>query len=169
MAEQSAAVGVRFGSGSTYSQKEIANPSRSCGPGGSSRLGATTGAPRSERNVVTAISRFSQAEIGFLTFGMHVATRATTGAGRRCTISERRSLCTTGSSTRSLFSRARDTAASTARRDRSSRPTRSSPLLVIRSRFSVRQRTTFPFRRGRNGSHPPPSAPRRGVSVFRPL
>src|SRR5829696_29224 len=56
--------------------------------------------------------------------GMQVATRPTTGAGFRCTISENISLRTTGSSTRSLCSRVRDTAASTARRERSSRSLR---------------------------------------------
>src|SRR5215203_5625749 len=145
IAEQSS-VGVRSGSGSTYFQKLIGKPSRSWGPGGSSWLGTTTGAPCPASYIVTAISRSSQPSIGVRSLGMQVATRATTGAGFRCTMSENRSLSTVGSSTRRSFSQSLDTTASTESRWRSSRTRRrlSNPLRVVTPPSQIADEATGP-------------------------
>jgi hypothetical protein len=68
--------------GSAWVQKLSTRPSCSCGPGGSSSDGATTGAPARARWPATASSRRCHAGPG-RTLAIVPATRATTGAGRR--------------------------------------------------------------------------------------
>ena len=63
---------------STYVQKLSASPSCSCGPGGSSPLGATTGAPAAASRLAIATSRSSHASPG-RKVDVTVVTRATTG------------------------------------------------------------------------------------------
>ena len=63
----------------------IHNPSCLCGPGGSRSLGVTTWSVRSARKVPTATSRASHCSTSSCKIAVPVITRATTGAGFRCT------------------------------------------------------------------------------------
>src|SRR3954470_2720471 len=63
----------------------IQNPSRSCGPGGRMSLGATTRSVRSAKKAATATSRASHRSASSCKTAVPVITRATTGAGLRCT------------------------------------------------------------------------------------
>lgn len=73
----------RPGRMSRYSQRLITNPSTSCGP--ACGAGATTGPPRAAACAATVTSRASQAAGSRRVHAVRVATRASTGAGARCT------------------------------------------------------------------------------------
>ena len=63
----------------------IQNLSCSCGPGGRMSLGGTTKSVRSARKAPTATSRASHCSTSSCKTAVPVITRATTGAGLRCT------------------------------------------------------------------------------------
>ena len=77
--------GGACGSCGTNFHSVIHNPSRSCGPGGRRSLGATTTSLRSATKAPTATSRASHRSTSSCRTAVPVITRATTGAGFRCT------------------------------------------------------------------------------------
>ena len=92
----------------------IHNPSRWCGPGGRMSLGATARSVRSARNEATATSRASHCSVSSCKTAVPVITRATTGAGFRCTSTLLPAAIRTASSQATPCSRATACAAASA-------------------------------------------------------
>ena len=92
----------------------IHNPSRSYGRGGSRSVGGTTGPVRSARKAATATSRASHCSGSSCSIAVPVITRATTGAGLRCTSTLLPAAIRTASSQATPCSRAMACAAASA-------------------------------------------------------
>ena len=112
----------------------IHNPSRSYGPGGRRSLGGTTSRSARPRKAPTATSRASHRSASSCSIAVPVITRATTGAGFRCTRPLPPAAISTASSQATPCSRATACAASTkASPAESAVIAQSSPVRVVRA------------------------------------